>query len=102
MTGTLDFTSGNVTTASNTLIVSGSVSETSGYVIGNLEEYVGTGSPTVLFPVGTTNNSSNDYTPISVAFSNVGTAGYIIASASSGNPSLSSSDLDTGLAIDVN
>jgi len=59
----LTLTSGNITTSGNTLIIAsgGSVSRTSGYVIGNLKKTAPSGSFT--FHVGT----ANGYTPLALA-----------------------------------
>jgi len=61
--GTLTFTTGNITTSSNTLVIAsgGSVVHTSGHVIGNLQRtFAATGSLT--FDVGT----ANGYSPVAV------------------------------------
>ena len=103
--GTLTFTSGNITTGSNWVQIpsGGAVSQSSGYVLGNLERYIPTGTNVAAaFAVGTTNNSSNDYTPITVTFSNVTSAGYLFATSSAGNnASIGTSLLDPTHSVDV-
>ena len=91
--GTLTFSSGNVITGVNVLTVSatGSVSQTSGYVVGNLRKHVATGGPSVVFEVG----DATQYAPVSLAFGSVTVAGDITASTTNGDhPSLGSSPID--------
>jgi large repetitive protein len=88
VTNTLTLTYGDVTTGSHTLIAYGGTNNAtvtanaSSYVNGNLKKYVGTGNPTVNFEVGTSANL--DYTPASVAFSGVTTAGTLTVNATYG------------------
>lgn len=79
--GTLTLAGGNVTTgASNLYIASGgSVSRTSGHIVGNLKKYVATGSPTVAFEIG----SASAYAPVSLTFGSVSVAGDLTASTTS-------------------
>ncbi|MFA6470970.1 MAG: G8 domain-containing protein [Candidatus Latescibacterota bacterium] len=81
--GTLTLTSGNIITGSYTLTIgsSGSVSRTSGHIVGNFKKHVVTGSPSVTFEIGDTSN----YTPVSLVFNGVGTAGDLTASTTSGD-----------------
>jgi len=83
--GTLTFTSGTITTGSNKVIInsSGSISQTSGHVIGNLQKYVPTGSPSLTYEIG---NASN-YTPASFSFTNVSSAGNLTGNTTSGDHS---------------
>ncbi|TAK55068.1 MAG: choice-of-anchor D domain-containing protein [Bacteroidetes bacterium] len=81
---TLTLTSGNVTTGANSLIISagGTVSLTSGHVVGTLQKNVPVGSgvnPT--FEIG----SATDYLPVSFLFANVGTAGDLAVSTTDGD-----------------
>jgi uncharacterized repeat protein (TIGR01451 family) len=81
--GTLTLTSGNISTASYSLIISssGTVSRTSGHIIGNLQKYTATGATSKTFEIGT----GSDYTPVTVAFGNVSVAGNLTASSSVGD-----------------
>ncbi|MBI5214479.1 MAG: hypothetical protein HY960_01865, partial [Ignavibacteriae bacterium] len=96
--GTLTFTSGNITTGTNKMIVgsTGTVSRTSGYVVGNLQKYISTGSPTMTFEIGDVSN----YAPPSLAFSNVTSAGNVIASTTNGDhPQIASSGIDATKSV---
>ena len=77
--GTLTMTNGNLTTGSSTLTLSstGSVSRTSGHVIGNFKKNIATGATSKTFEVGT----ANGYSPVTVAFGNVTVAGDLTTSA---------------------
>ena len=82
--GMLTLTSGNVTTDSNTLAIgsSGSVSRTSGHIIGNLQKNVATGENVArTFEIGDASN----YTPIDITFVNVSNAGDVIAKTTAGD-----------------
>jgi fibronectin-binding autotransporter adhesin len=82
--GTLTLASGNVTTSSNKVIISstGSVSRTSGQVVGNLQKNFGTGSNVSrTFEIGDASN----YTPVTVVFTSVTVAGDLIASTTAGD-----------------
>ncbi|HYW71033.1 MAG TPA: hypothetical protein VE961_08365, partial [Pyrinomonadaceae bacterium] len=88
---TLTFTAGTITTGARKVIIpaGGSVSRTSGHVVGNLQKYIGTGSPSATFEVGT-----STYAPINVSFASVSVAGNLIASTTaSDHPNISSSNL---------
>jgi hypothetical protein len=80
---TMTFTSGTVTTSSNTLYSgsAGSVSRTSGHVVGNFKKFIATGATSKTFEVGDASN----YTPVAVAFASVATAGDLTASVVSGD-----------------
>jgi hypothetical protein len=88
VTNTLTLTNGDLTTGSNTLIAytgttNAAVSaNANSYVIGNLRKYVTTGTNTIKFEVGTT--ASVDYTPASITFTGVTTAGTMTVNANSG------------------
>lgn len=79
LNGVLTLTSGNITTAANTLKLAafcpGSLSRTSGYIIGNLTLIFPTGSTTCSYPVG----DSTGYAPVTVAMSGVTVAGALTA-----------------------
>ncbi len=77
--GTLRLLNGNITNASDTVIISssGTVSRNSGHVTGWLKKSVGTGSNvTVTYEIGTGNN----YTPAQFVFASVSVAGTLTVS----------------------
>jgi hypothetical protein len=91
--GQLTFTSGNITTGANRVIMglTGSVSRTSGHVIGNLQKPVAIGPTSLTFEVGDTNN----YSPVGVVFASVTSAGNLSASATAGeHPNIGTSGID--------
>ena len=92
-TGTLTFTQGNIITGADTMIIAagGSVSRSSGHVVGNLRKQISTnGAVSRTFEVGT----GTDYAPIDVAISTVAGSNtngtqFLTASSTSGDhPSL--------------
>ena len=92
--GTLTFTSGTITTNAYSLAVSstGTVSRTSGYVIGNLNRYFATGVTSNTFDIG----DASAYTPVTVSFANVTTAGSLTASTTTGDhPQILTSGLNS-------
>ena len=94
----LTLTSGNITTGSNTVIINstGSVSRTSGHVVGNLQKNVATGATSRTFEIG----DASSYTPVTVAFGSVSDAGDLTAKATSGDHlSLSDSGLDSSKSV---
>ena len=96
--GTLTFTSGNIITSANMLSIAstGSVSRTSGHVVGNLRKHVPTGNPTPTFEVG----SATAYTPVALAFSGVTVAGDLTAATATGDhPSLASSSIAPTMSV---
>ncbi|MDQ6793763.1 MAG: Ig-like domain-containing protein, partial [Chloroflexota bacterium] len=93
LNGMLTFTSGTVTTGVRSLYLAsgGTVSRTSGHVVGNFKKYVATGSTTQTFEVGDASN----YTPVTVAFANVSVAGNLTVSTTAGDhPAIGTSTLD--------
>jgi len=87
--GTLTLTSGNIRTGSDTLTVAstGSVSRTSGHVIGNLAKAYGTtGSKT--FEVGT----ANGYSPVTVN-ATAGTGTFTVKATQGAHPNASGTDV---------
>ena len=88
--GTLTLTSGNITTGSYRVIVglSGSVSQTSGYVIGNVRRFIADATaPTVVFPVG----DGSGYSPASITFTgSVTGSGYLDATTTIAAPPFAS------------
>jgi hypothetical protein len=82
---TLTLTSGNITSNAFTVIIpsSGSVSRTSGHIVGNLQKNVATGSPVRSFEVG----DAGAYTPVTLTFASVSVAGNLTATTTSGDHS---------------
>ena len=78
--GSLTLTSGNITTGANTLSISstGSVSRTSGHVIGNLQRAIPSGASSMTFDLGDASN----YTPATLVFATGTNAGNLTASVS--------------------
>jgi hypothetical protein len=96
--GTLTLASGNITTSSNKVIISstGSVSRTSGYIVGNLQKNVATGGPARTFEVGDASN----YTPVDVSFSSVTSAGDLTVSTTAGDhPNIASSTINAAKSV---
>ncbi|MBS4028761.1 MAG: T9SS type A sorting domain-containing protein [Ignavibacteriales bacterium] len=84
--GTLTLTSGNITTTSNKTVKinsTGSISRTSGHVVGLINKYVSTGSPSLTYEIGT----STDYLPVDLTVSTVSVAGAIIMGTTTGDHS---------------
>jgi fibronectin-binding autotransporter adhesin len=83
VSGTLTFTAGTITTGANNIYINstGTVSRTSGHVIGNLKKYIATGATSKTFETGDATN----YTPVSVAFTSVTTAGDLTATTATGD-----------------
>jgi fibronectin-binding autotransporter adhesin len=83
--GTLTLTSGNIITGSNKHIIgaTGSVSRTSGHIIGNLQKNVAIGATSRTFEIG----DASGYAPVIIAFGNVTVAGNLIATTASGDHS---------------
>jgi hypothetical protein len=81
--GTLTFTSGNINTSSNSIYINstGSVSRTSGHVVGNFKKNIATGATSKTFEIGDAGN----YTPVTVAFGSVSVAGDLTASTTAGD-----------------
>ena len=73
----LDLKNGKITTNANKVIISstGSITRTNGYVIGNLQKNVATGATSRTFELGDATN----YTPLSISFGSVTTAGNLTA-----------------------
>ena len=98
VSGTLTFSSGNILTGANTLTIgsSGSIvtpGSGTGWVNGNLQLPVPSGTPTVTFPLG---DASTNYTPVALAFTSVTTTGSVTASTTVGmEPNFGSSTIST-------
>ena len=98
--GTLTLQGGNLsTTSSYTLTIgsAGSVTKTSGWVVGNLKKSITSSSPNATFEIG----DASYYTPVSVAYSSVTVNGTLTAKTTSGDhPSiLSSSGINSASSI---
>ncbi len=96
--GTLTLTSGNVTTGASRVIVAstGSISRTSGHIVGTLEMGVATGSPSYTFAIGTTSL----YVPATVAFTSVSSSGTLTATTTDGDhPNVATSGLNSALSV---
>jgi SprB-like repeat protein len=101
--GTLGFVSGKIETGSNVLVLGPSSSVTGasgvGYVYGNLQKFVLTGSPTRSFEIGDVSN----YTPVGLAFSGVTGADNVTARTDAGDlSSPSGSGLDYSKSVNRN
>jgi hypothetical protein len=98
----LTLTNGKISTGSNKVIISstsGAVTRTNGYVIGNLQKNVATGSGVSrTFEVGT----ASGYDPIVVNFGSVSVAGNLIANATAGeHPSIGTSAINSSKDVNV-
>ncbi|MES1260047.1 MAG: hypothetical protein ABUL71_05575 [Gemmatimonadota bacterium] len=102
--GTMTFTSGTVSTGSNALIIgpSGSVTQTSGFVIGNLTKQItASGSVSRTFEVGT----GSTYAPVTVALTGVAgqasdsTQYLTVSSTGSEHPSISGSGVNAAKSV---
>ena len=79
--GTLTFTAGNINTGGYKLIANGTISRTSGHVIGTLQRPVSAGSPTVNYELGT----ADGYAPVSLVFASVSVAGSVAVGSTTGD-----------------
>jgi hypothetical protein len=99
--GVLNFVAGKIKTGSYVLIQpsSGTVTgaaQNTGWVYGNLQKNIVTGATVKTFEVG----DSASYTPVTVAFSSVTTAGDLtVFTISSDHPSISSSTIDASESV---
>lgn len=96
----LTLTTGAITTGANVLFISnGSNIASAGgtdFVIGNLQKAVATGAPTSVFEIGT----GTSYTPVTLVFASVTTAGNITAtSTATDHPDVANSGLDNTLSV---
>ncbi len=101
----LTFTATNptvITTGSNKVIVgaSGSVTKSgAGYVFGNLQKNIPTGTNSRTFEIG----DSSNYTPVTLDYTGVTGAGNVIAYTTAGDhPQISSSDIDSSYSVNRN
>jgi hypothetical protein len=83
VTGTLTLAAGNITTGASDLYIAsgGTVSRTSGHIVGNLRKYTAAGAPTVTFEIG----DAAAYAPVGVVFASVTVAGDVTASTMAGD-----------------
>jgi hypothetical protein len=96
--GALTFTSGNITTGANSIYINaaGTVSRTSGHVVGNLKKNIVLGGTSKTFEIGDAGN----YTPVTVAFASVTTAGDLTASTTAGDhPNIGSSAINSAKTV---
>lgn len=99
--GLLTFTAGNITTGSNSLNLSATASvagaaQNTGWVNGNLKKNITTGAITKAFEIGDLNN----YTPLSLAFNNVTSAGdLLITTNATDHPNLASSNINQSRSV---
>jgi hypothetical protein len=102
-TGNLTLTDGIVTTGSYKVIMpsTGTVTRTNGWVAGNFQKNIGTGSSvTKTFEIG----GPSSYRPVTVLFASVGTAGNLTASVTQSageHPSISASGIAQGKDVNV-
>ncbi len=99
VSGTLTLTAGNVSTGANALAITsaGSVSRSSGHVVGNLRKYITTGmNVTQTFEIGTGGN----FTPVTVIFDSVTAAGDLTATtATPDHPQLATSGINPAFSV---
>jgi hypothetical protein len=99
--GLLNFVAGNIQTGSNLLIQpsSGTITgaaQNTGWVNGKYQKNIATGATSKTFEIG----DAASYTPVSIAFSNVTTAGNLIASTTTGDhPNISNSTISTDKSV---
>ncbi len=96
--GTLNFLAGNVITGINTLAITsaGTLTRTSGHVVGNLQKPVSASLLTPSFEVG----SPTVYAPMSLAFASVTTAGNLVGTTIDGDhPSLGGSGFNVATSV---
>jgi len=95
---TLTLTSGNITTGANTVTIgsSGTVSRTSGHIVGKLEKTIPAGSPTPTFEIG----DASYYTPVNLSFASVTLSNTVTVSTTSiDHPNIGTSDIDVALSV---
>jgi hypothetical protein len=99
VSGALTLTAGKIITGSNKVIIAstGSVTRTSGYIYGNEQMNVATGSNiTRTFDIG----GASNYSPVTLTFSSVSIAGDVTASATAtDHPQISSSLLNSSKSV---
>jgi hypothetical protein len=100
VTTLLTLTAGNIATGASTLITSancaGSVTRTTGHIVGNLRKRIPNNASTCIFEIG----SGANYTPVVLAFVAGTTAGSITASTTgTDHGSLATSGIDPGKSV---
>ncbi len=99
VSGTLTLTSGNISAGANTVVITstGSVSRTSGHVVGKLQKNVATGSNVSrTFEIGSTTN----YLPVDVVFATVSTSGDLTAGTTAGDhANIATSDVNPAKSV---
>ena len=96
--GTLNLTSGNITTGVNTLLITstGSVTRASGHVVGNLAKNFSSTGLARTMEIG----SAGAYAPVDVAFASISTAGNLTATTFDGDhPSIGTSGLNPAATV---
>ncbi len=96
---TLTLTSGNITTGSDSVIIAaaGSITRTSGHIVGNLKKFISTSTTSKLFEIGDASN----YTPVTIT--NIAATGatgsYNVSSTSGDHPNISTSGLSSSKSV---
>jgi hypothetical protein len=96
--GTLTLSNGNISTNANKVIISstGSVSRTSGHIIGNLEKAIPAGNSSKTFEIG----EGSNYLPVAFSFNSVSTAGTLtISTTNSDHPNIASSNVRSDKSV---
>ena len=96
--GILMLASGNIITTSSTVMIgsTGTVSRTTGHVVGTLQKNIATGASSRTFEVGDASN----YTPVDISFSSVTTAGDLAVSTTSGDhPNIAASTFNAAKTV---
>ncbi|MBX9810862.1 MAG: hypothetical protein K2Y16_04520 [Burkholderiales bacterium] len=97
--GTMTFTGGNIATGANALVITptGSVTRTSGHVVGNLTKHFTSGtSVTQNFEIGT----GASYTPVTVTIDTVTAAGSMTATtATPDHPQIATAGIDSTKSV---
>ena len=99
--GILNFIAGNINTGNNQLTQSatGTVSgaaQNTGWVFGNLRKNISTGATTKAYEIGDNSN----YTPLTLVFSNVSSAGDLVAFTTPGDhPAISTSTINQAKSV---
>ena len=99
ITGVLTLTAGIISTASSTVIINntGSVTRTSGYINGNQQRNIATGTNVArTYDIG----DATIYTPVTLTFASVSVAGNVtVKSTGTEHPFIVTSYLDAGLSV---
>jgi hypothetical protein len=99
ITGILNLNSCTITTGGNKVIIpaGGSVSRSTGYVVGSLQKNVAAGATTLTFETGSVN-----YNPVTLNFNNVAATGDLTAKVTAGqHPNIGSSLIGSGRDVNV-